>query len=133
LSEAWQSVGGGMIVDIRFVDVHRVAAYLTRYLTGEKLADTLSRLTPRARIFGSSRSVSLGERTKKRGWWMVRSRIEYLRDNATDVEHERFEKVDCVTVIVTQLAYFEAWLISQATNDVDAFQVLRSFALSRAT
>jgi hypothetical protein len=64
---------------------------------------------------------------------MVRSRIEYLRDNATDVDHERFEKIDCVTVIVTQLAYFEAWLISQATNDVDAFLVLRLFASRRVT
>jgi hypothetical protein len=37
LSDAWQSIGGGKIVDIRFVDVHRVSAYLTKYLAGKKL------------------------------------------------------------------------------------------------
>src|SRR5215467_14605096 len=51
LSKAWQSVGGGKLVDIRYVDVHRVAAYLTRYLAGEKIEHTLSHLPPRARIF----------------------------------------------------------------------------------
>lgn len=38
LSEAWQSIGGGRIVDIRFVDVHRVAGYLACYLKGVSVA-----------------------------------------------------------------------------------------------
>src|SRR5262249_20075000 len=31
LSRAWSSVGGGVIVDIRMVDIHRVTAYLSIY------------------------------------------------------------------------------------------------------
>jgi hypothetical protein len=111
----------------------RVAAYLTRYFAGEKIAHTLSLLPRRARIFGSSRSISLCGKKEKRGWWIVKRGIEYLRDHASQVERERFERIDCVTVIVERLAYFEAWLISQATYDVDAFRVLRSLASSRAT
>jgi hypothetical protein len=126
LSEAWQSVGGGRIVDIRYVDVHRVAAYLTRYLTSEKIAHTLSLLPKRARIFGSSRSIAFSEKKEKAGWWMVRRGIEYLRDRANDVDHERFESIDCVICTVERLAYFEALLTPQATDDVDAFRVLRS-------
>lgn len=133
LSEAWQSVGGGRIVDIKYVDVHRVAAYLTRYFAGDKIAHTLSLLPRRARIFGSSRSISLSVKKDGRGWWIVKRAIEYLRDYAKEVEHERFERIDCVTVIVEKLAYFEAWLTEQATYDVDAFRVLRSLASNRAT
>lgn len=33
LSESWQALGGGRIVDIRFVDVQRIAHYLAKYLT----------------------------------------------------------------------------------------------------
>ena len=49
LSEAWQSIGGG-----RIVDMHRVSAYLTCYLAGGKIVDTLMRLPLRARIFSKS-------------------------------------------------------------------------------
>jgi hypothetical protein len=133
LSEAWQSVGGGRIVDIQYVDVHRVAAYLTQYFAGEKIAHTLSLLPRRARIFGSSRTISLCGKKEKRGWWIVKRGIEYLRMYANEVERERSELVDCVTVVVEKLAYFEAWLTSQATYDVDAFRILHSLATSRAT
>jgi hypothetical protein len=54
LSNAWQSVGGGKIVDIRYVDVHRISAYLTKYLANEKVTRTLSLLPARARIFSAS-------------------------------------------------------------------------------
>jgi hypothetical protein len=37
LSIAWQKVGGGRFVDIRFVDVHRVSAYLSSYLAGDRV------------------------------------------------------------------------------------------------
>jgi hypothetical protein len=32
-SRTWDAVGGGRIVDVRFVDVHRVRAYLAKYLS----------------------------------------------------------------------------------------------------
>jgi len=131
LSEAWQSVGGGKLVDIRYVDVHRVAAYLTRYLAGEKIEHTLSLLPPRARIFGTSRSILLWGKKEKCGWWMVRKSIEYLRDCAKAVENEKFESADCVTCIVQRLIYFEALLLDQAIDDVDGFRVLRSLVRNR--
>jgi hypothetical protein len=37
ISQAWQSVGGCRIVDIRLVDIHRVGAYLSKYLTKDLL------------------------------------------------------------------------------------------------
>jgi integrase len=67
LSEAWQSIGGGKIVDIRYV--HRVSAYVTVYLTGAKIEHTLRLLPSRARIFSTSRGLSLSRKTEKRGWW----------------------------------------------------------------
>jgi len=59
LSKAWQSIGGGKVVDIRFVDVHRVSAYLSVYLVGDKVKSTLELLPMRARIFTTSRSIVL--------------------------------------------------------------------------
>ena len=59
LSLAWQSIGGGKIVDIQQVDVHRVSAYLSAYLTGTKVVHTLNLLPMRARIFTTSRSIRL--------------------------------------------------------------------------
>jgi hypothetical protein len=37
LSAAWDAVGGGRMVDIRFVDLHRVSRYLAKYLTVDLL------------------------------------------------------------------------------------------------
>ena len=33
LTKAWDDLGGGRIVDIRFIDIHRVAGYISKYLT----------------------------------------------------------------------------------------------------
>ena len=63
-------------MDIRYVDVHRVAAYLTKYLTGAKIEHTLSLLPVRARIFSTSRGLSLSEKREKSGWWLNRVSIE---------------------------------------------------------
>lgn len=38
LSQAWQSIGGGKIVDIRFVDVHRVSAISRRIWPGKRFS-----------------------------------------------------------------------------------------------
>src|SRR5262249_40846173 len=37
LQQAWQSVGGGLFVNIEWVDVHRVSRYVSKYLTKELL------------------------------------------------------------------------------------------------
>jgi hypothetical protein len=66
LSAAWAAVGGGRIVDIRYVDVHRVSAYLSVYLAGDKVIQTLELLPKRARIFTTSRSIVLWGKEGKR-------------------------------------------------------------------
>ena len=78
LSRAWRSIGGGKVVDIRYVDVHRVTAYLTPYLAGQKIEHTLGLLPPRARIFTTPRGIQLSEKRKSPGWQLVRKSIILL-------------------------------------------------------
>lgn len=72
-----------------------------------------------------------GGKKEKRSWWIVRKRIEYVRDCAKAVENEKFESLGCVTVIVQRLVYFEALLLDQAIDDVDGLRVLRSLVRNR--
>src|SRR5262249_38652110 len=78
LSKAWQSIGGGKIVDIRYVDVHRVSAYLAVYLAGDKITHTLKFLPKRARIFTTARCVRLWPKKKKLGWTLWKASIDSL-------------------------------------------------------
>jgi len=108
LSSAWQSVGGGQIVDIRFVDIHRIAGYLTRYLTGDKVLRTISLLPLRARIFTCSRSISLLGAKQKSGWWMCEQSIDALRRHSDKVANERFEILEGSNGVTREiLTYFE--------------------------
>jgi len=59
----WQSIGGGPIADIRFVDVHRVTHYLSKYFTKDLWSDFASK---RKRV-STSRSIHLFEKTIE-GW-----------------------------------------------------------------
>ena len=59
-------------MDIRYVDIHRVTAYLACYLTGQKVEQTLFFLSNRARIFTTSRSIVLWGK-KEGGEWLVAS------------------------------------------------------------
>jgi hypothetical protein len=64
LSDAWAAVGGGVIVDIRGADIHRVSAYLSVYLTGAKIKHTLELLVARARIFTTFARFVSGRKKK---------------------------------------------------------------------
>lgn len=133
LSEAWQSIGGGRIVDIRYVDVHRVAGYLACYLTGDKVEHTISLLPLRARIFSCSRSISFWGRKAKTEWWLCKKGLDYLRDRATGITNERWEVLEDLRPFDLEvLMYFEAWLITEAAKGLDAFRVLRSLARNSA-
>lgn len=61
IKEAWQSVGGGQHVDIRFVDVHRVSRYLSKYLTKELLLSA----PLRSRRVTTSQNIRLSEEDAK--------------------------------------------------------------------
>ena len=126
LSIAWQSIGGGRHVDIRFVDVHRVAAYLSPYLTGDKVLHTLELLPKRARIFTTSRSIVLWGKKKTSGWWLRRVGIETFYDAAANPAHVRFEPVEDLKAFRLELlSYFESPPLQEALGNRDVIKVLR--------
>jgi len=89
LSAAWERVGGGKIVDIRWVDVHRVSAYLSKYLTDRALAE----LPSGTRRFSCSQGIVLWpSKLGKSGWWLCVRSIDELREHAKQVYEERWEK-----------------------------------------
>jgi hypothetical protein len=61
------SVGGGQMVDIRYVDVHRVSRYLSKYLTKELLLTA----PLRSRRVTTSRGITLFEKGEKRQTWIL--------------------------------------------------------------
>jgi hypothetical protein len=75
LRTAWMSVGGGKMVDIRYVDIHRVSRYLSKYLTKELLLSA----PLRSRRVTTSRGIKLFEKEeKKKIWTFVRVPITRL-------------------------------------------------------
>jgi hypothetical protein len=75
LSAAWESVGGGRIVDIRFVDLHRVSHYLAKYLT----VDLLLPAPKGVRRITCSRGIVLVQKSSNgQSWKLLRTTIAYL-------------------------------------------------------
>lgn len=130
LSQAWQSIGGGKIVDIRYVDVHRVSAYLATYLAGEKIRHTLALLPLRARIFTTSRGIQLRKKVKKGNWWIVRRSISFLEFISKNPTLHRYEPLG---PDVSSLVYFESVLNAFSTNQKDAFTILRKIIAANQT
>ena len=75
LSAAWEAIGGGRMVDIRFVDLHRVSRYLAKYLTVDLL---LSAPTGVRRVTCSRGIVLLEKGAKSHTWSLKRTTISYL-------------------------------------------------------
>jgi hypothetical protein len=65
LKAAWQAVGGGLFVNIKFVDVHRVSRYLSKYLTKELLLAA----PLRSRRVTTSRNIHLNEKPASEIKW----------------------------------------------------------------
>ena len=125
LSYAWQSIGGGRYVDIRFVDVHRVAAYLSKYLTGDKIEHTLRLLPRRARIFTTARCIVLWGKKEKSGWRLRRADIGVLLDAADNPTNVRFEAVEDLKPFgLEMLIYFESPPCAAAIGNRDVITVL---------
>ena len=130
LSKAWQSIGGGRIVDIRFVDVHRVSAYLSVYLAGDKVLRTLDLLPRRARIFTTSRSIVLWGKKKKSGWWLLRVGLDSLYDAAAHPSNLRFEAVEDLKPFGLELlTYFESPPSQEDIGNRDVITVLKEAIL----
>ena len=127
LSDAWASIGGGRIVDIRFVDVHRVSAYLSVYLAGEKVAKTLELLPHRARIFTTARSIRLWPKKEKSGWRLRRADIGALFDSVGNPSNVRFEAVEDLKAFGLELlSYFESPPCAAAFGALDVIPALRA-------
>lgn len=75
ISEAWQAVGGGKIVFITQVDIHRVGVYLSKYLTKELL---LADLTKRQRRYSTSRDITLFVQVRSGDWTVIKAPLEFL-------------------------------------------------------
>jgi len=126
LSEAWSAVGGGVIVDIRMVDIHRVTAYLSVYLAGDKVKHTLELLPKRARIFTTSRFIVLWGKKKSSGWCLRRVGIETFYDVAPNPTNVRFEPVEDLKAFRLELlSYFESPPLQGALGNLDVLTILR--------
>jgi hypothetical protein len=76
IRRAWVAVGGGFMVDIRLVDVHRVSRYLSKYLTKELLMSA----PLRCRRVTTSRSIKLFEKQPTEvKWELLRVSVYRLR------------------------------------------------------
>ncbi|TSA03642.1 MAG: hypothetical protein D4R81_03085 [Nitrospiraceae bacterium] len=75
ISVAWQAVGGGRIVDIRRRDIHRIAAYLSKYLTKDIL---LTDFKKRVRRYTTSRTIVLFVKSSNGTWALLKAPIEFL-------------------------------------------------------
>ncbi len=74
ISVAWSSLGGGSIVDIRYVDVHRVSHYLAKYLT----KDLLMSAPAGSRRVTTARSIHLLEKNASLTVWVMDRRSIFL-------------------------------------------------------
>src|SRR6266436_6328651 len=127
LSDAWSAVGGGVVVDIRLVDIHRVTAYLSVYLTGDKVEHTLKLLAVRARIFTTSRSIRLWPKKEKGYWWLRRVGLGELYDAAANPSNVRFEPVEDLKPFGLELlSYFESPPFQEAIGNRNVITLLKA-------
>lgn len=90
IQAAWVAVGGGWMVDIRYVDVHRVSRYLSKYLTKELLVSA----PLRSRRVTTSRGIRLLEKTPTETiWTLIKVPISRLFEvYASDVSSVSFDE-----------------------------------------
>lgn len=75
VSQAWQAVGGGRIVNVKQVDIQRVAPYVSKYLSKELLIGGFRR---KQRRYTTSRDVSLFVKQPSGKWKLLKVPIELL-------------------------------------------------------
>jgi hypothetical protein len=75
IKQSWSALGGGEVVFIKYVDVHRISRYLSKYLTKELLLSA----PKRSRRVTTSRSLRLIEKKDaERGWELFKFSIFVL-------------------------------------------------------
>lgn len=85
--DAWVAVGGGRVVDVRWVDIHRVSSYLAKYLSKESAQG----LAKGVRRYSVSRGIKLWERVKS-GWSLEWSSLGLICDRAA-AERRRLSEI----------------------------------------
>jgi hypothetical protein len=75
LKSNWESVGGGQMVWIKYVDCHRIAGYLAKYLTKELI---LAQFKPNQRRYSTSRDIVLFVKQPKGNWVLLRVSLDYI-------------------------------------------------------
>ena len=100
IKEAWQAVGGGQIVDIRSVDVHRVKRYLSKYLT----KDLFLAVPQKKKRVSTSRDIRLFEKRENTGWsWtkgsisLYLSRLTLLKRSVDDIVRDDEDQLKAFT------------------------------------
>lgn len=68
IKKAWASLGGGSFVNIKFVHIHRVASYLSKYMTKDML-------TIEGRRYGTSKGLALFVKSASQVVW------KFLKEN----------------------------------------------------
>jgi len=75
ISAAWSAVGGGRMVDIRQVDIQRISAYVSKYMSKEML---LNHRAAKYRRYTTSRDIKLFEKAKSTVWKLIKMPISTL-------------------------------------------------------
>jgi hypothetical protein len=75
IQKAWQEVGGGMFVNIKYVDTHRISRYLSKYLTKELL---LSAPKGTRRVTTSRNIRIFPKKDTGQTWKLLKAHIGYL-------------------------------------------------------
>ncbi len=113
ISKSWQAVGGGRIVDIRMVDLHKAPHYLTKYLSKQAILSV-----PRGiRRYTTSRNIKLFRNNnrignqyvldfaipKSSGWSVASRSIEFYYKHAwTDILVEDFDEDGSIRFFATK-------------------------------
>ncbi|HUS20187.1 MAG TPA: hypothetical protein VMZ25_11110 [Terriglobales bacterium] len=81
IQETWQQCGGGLFVNIKQVDVHRISHYLSKYLTKELLLST-----PKGtRRVTTSRNIQMFSKTDTgQTWKLLKTNIGFLYERIRD-------------------------------------------------
>lgn len=75
LSAHWQMCGGGPVVDIRYIDVHRIVGYLSKYFS----KDFFENFRKGKKRYSTSRGIVLKEKIEQKYTWEFSfSSVEYL-------------------------------------------------------
>lgn len=80
---SWVAVGGGRIVVIKFVDVHRVSGYLSKYLA----KDAVGGLPVGVRRYSVSRGITLRPKAKS-GWSLEWRSLNTIRNLSLNSLHQ---------------------------------------------